>query len=93
LIAEATGKSLEEVRDFDLDDFNTWLKFFEVNPPLRELINLSQANISYTIAAVAPRGRGKRATPFKEFRFDFKRAQMSDREKIADDVRKFFKKK
>ena len=84
---------MSEVREIELDDFNIWLKFFEVNPPLRELINLSQANISYTIAAVAPRGRGKTATSFKEFRFHFKRAQMSDREKIADDVRKFFKKK
>jgi hypothetical protein len=75
----------------DLEDFETWLKFFEVNPPIRELMNLSQANIAYTVAGVAPRARGKKATPFKEFAFDFKRAGMDDREKVADDVRKFFK--
>jgi hypothetical protein len=40
---------------------------------------------------VAPRARGTRATLFKEFVFDFKRAKMDDREKIAEDVRKFFK--
>ncbi len=69
---------------------NIWIEFFKVNPPIRELINLSQANIAYTVAAVAPRARGKRATPFNKFTFDFKKAAMTDQEKINADIHRFF---
>lgn len=57
---------------------------------MRELLNLSQANIAYTIAATAPRAKGKRATPFDKFVFDFKRAAMSESEKTIEDIHRFF---
>lgn len=57
---------------------------------MRELINLSQANIAYTVAAVAPRARGKKATAFEKFTFDFKKAVMTDQEKINAGIHKFF---
>ena len=69
---------------------NTWVRFFRVSPPSRELINLAQANIAFTVAAVAPRGRGKRGTEFKNFTFDFEKALMTDQEKVVEDLRRFF---
>lgn len=57
---------------------------------MRELLNLSQANIAYTVSAVAPRQKGRKATPFDNFRFDFKRAMMSDEEKTIKDIHRFF---
>jgi len=71
--------------------FIDWLSFWEVHPNFRDMMNFSQANTARTIAAVnAKRGQNIK---LKDFLFDFRRAQMSDREKIADDVKKFFKKK
>tara|TARA_R110002020_G_scaffold35123_4_gene106162 strand:- start:846 stop:1052 length:207 start_codon:yes stop_codon:yes gene_type:complete len=61
-----------------------------VNPPLRELLNLSQANIAYTVAATIPRKRGSKLQPFNKFVFDFKRAVMTEREKVAEDLHRFF---
>jgi hypothetical protein len=61
-----------------------------VNPPIRELLNLSQANIAYTVAAVAPRGRGRKGPQFKDFTFDFERAQMSQDEKVVADIQRIF---
>lgn len=54
------------------------------------MINYSQANTSRTVAQVNAR-RGA-SVKLKDFLFDFKRAQMSDRDKVADDVKQFFKK-
>ena len=54
------------------------------------MINLAQANISYTVAAVAPKARGQRATPFNKFIFDFKKAAMTDNEKVIEDIKRFF---
>jgi len=85
-----TGSSLEDVENLSLDHFNTWVQFFRVNPPVRELINLAQANIAFTVAAVAPRGRGKRGPEFKNFTFDFEKALMTDEEKVDDKIRKMF---
>lgn len=69
--------------------FIDWLSYWETNPSIRDMINYSQANTSRTIAAVnAKRGASPK---LKDFLFDFDRAKMSDREKVANDVRKFFK--
>lgn len=57
---------------------------------MRELLNLSQANIAYTVAATTPRSRGQKATPFDKFVFDFKRAAMSEQEKTIEDIHRFF---
>jgi hypothetical protein len=78
------------VKELEVEEVNTWIEFYKVNPPIRELINLSQANIAYTVAAVAPRGRGKKATPFNKFIFDFKKASMTSQEKVVEDLKRFF---
>lgn len=64
---------------------------------MRDMINYSQANTSRTIASVnAKRGS---SIKLKDFLFDFKRANMSDddklsadRKKVAEDMRKWHKK-
>jgi len=68
--------------------FIDWLSYWETHPPLRDMINYSQANTSRTIASVNAR-RGSNIK-LKNFLFDFKRAQMTDRDKVADDIRRFF---
>jgi hypothetical protein len=69
--------------------FINWLSYRETHPNFRDMINYSQANTSRTIAAVnAKRGS---SIKLKDFLFDFKRAQMTDRDKVADSVRKFFR--
>jgi hypothetical protein len=42
------------------------------------------------VAAVAPRPRGRKPTPMDKFRFDFKRALMTDKEKTVEDIHRFF---
>jgi len=77
--------------------FINWLSYWDTHPNFRDMINYSQANTSRTIASVnAKRGSNIK---LKDFFFDFKRAQMSDddklaenRAKVAADVRKWHNK-
>ncbi|MEE9352579.1 MAG: hypothetical protein V3U78_09985 [Thiotrichaceae bacterium] len=55
------------------------------------MMNLCQANIAHVIAATAPRGRGRKTPKFKDFTFDFKKAIMSEQEKVDDKIRRIFK--
>ena len=71
-------------------EFLNWLTFWELNPPIRKYINLAQANICHTIAAVAPCCKGQRAPEFKKFLFDFERAAMSQNEKVVANVKRIF---
>jgi hypothetical protein len=77
--------------------FIDWLTYWETHPSVKDMINYSQANTSRTIASVnAKRGS---SIKLKDFLFDFKRAQMTDdeklqenRDKVAADLKQLFKK-
>ena len=66
-----------------------WLEDIQTNKTVPRYKS-DEANIAYTVAAVAPRARGKRATPFNKFTFDFKKALMTDQEKLEADIHRFF---
>ena len=66
-----------------------WLNYFKYNPPLREHINYSQANIAYTIAA-GNRGKGQKMIPFEKFILDYKESAKTEDEQVEDQVRKIF---
>jgi len=71
-------------------EFLDWLSFWELNPPIRKLLNYCQAKICYTITATKPRAKGSRAPEFKDFFFDFEAALMTDQEKVDDKIRQIF---
>ena len=71
-------------------EFLDWLSFWELNPPIRKLLNYCQAKICYTITATKPRNKGSKAPVFKDFLYDLEAAAMTDQEKIAADLKKFF---
>lgn len=73
-------------------EFLDWLSFWELNPPIRKLLNYCQAKICYTITATKPRAKGSRAPDLKDFFFDFEAAAMTDQEKTDAKIRKFFSK-
>ncbi len=82
---------MEESKDRTTpQEFLNWLSFWEVNPPVRKLLNLCQAKICHTIVAAKPRQKGSKAPEFKNFLFDFERAAMSEQDKIRADLKKVF---
>lgn len=70
-------------------EYRDWLEYFSMNPPLRELIDYSQANICYTLAAVN-KGRGQKTISLDKFLFNFKKKYKENQESVDDKVHKIF---
>ena len=70
-------------------EFRDWLEYFTQNPPIREYINYSQANICYTLAAVN-KGKGQKSIPLSKFLFDFRKVYKESQEPISDKVDRIF---
>ena len=70
-------------------EFLNWVEFYKANPPMREFINICQANIAYTISCVN-RSRGQKIIPLSKFIIDLKELTKTDDEKVEDQLRRFF---
>jgi hypothetical protein len=70
-------------------EFRDWLEYFSQSPPLKEYLNYSQANISYTLAAVN-KGKGQKSIPLNKFLFDFKKVYEDSKESVSDKVDRVF---
>lgn len=68
--------------------FVDWLSFWESHPPVRDVLNYSQASIASTIAAANSK-KGQRIK-MQDFLFDYKKAIMTDEEKVIEDIHRFF---
>jgi hypothetical protein len=90
LIAESIGCSVNEAKQkITSQEFLDWLSFYEINPPIRDFINYSQANICRTIVAVNTK-KGKSIPRVKKFMLDFKEAAKTKTQKTIDGIHKFF---
>lgn len=88
-IAESTGSTLEQVRDMPAEDYLIWLEYFSQSPPIKELLNYSQGNICFTLAAIN-KGKGQRSLPLSKFLFDFEKAYSERREDVSDKIDRIF---
>lgn len=87
-IAETEGQPLYKVEQYDLDYIGKWLSYFDINPPMRDHINICLAQVSSSIVN-GNRAPRTKATPTDKFIIDYRKKEPMNRKQIADKVRRF----
>lgn len=87
-IAEVLSSTVAEAKArVSFVEFLQWVKYFKINPPAKDHLNIVGANIAYTIFSVM-KGKGGPSLELKDFMLDYEKANMTQADKMAAATKK-----